>query len=113
VKNNPESKNKAEREGKSGDESADLFPHPASDDNVVNGILLLGALENAFLHSPTSDQAVHSDLFGLPKAVCPIHRLCVNGRVPVVVVEDHRVRRCQIDAYIWKKITVSVIKFHD
>ena len=51
--------------------------------------LLLGALEDAFLYGPLTDESVDRHLLGLSQAMGAVHGLLVHRGVPVTVVEDH------------------------
>ena len=51
--------------------------------------LLLGALQDALLDGALADELVDGDLLGLAEPVRAVHRLLVDRRVPVAVVEYH------------------------
>ena len=42
---------------------------------------------------------VNVDIPGLANPMAPVLSLSIHGRVPVGVVEDHRVRPCQVDSH--------------
>ena len=60
--------------------------------------LLIGLLEDVLLHGALAHQPVDVHVARLPDAVRAVLRLRVHRRVPVRVVEDHRVGAHQIDA---------------
>ena len=50
---------------------------------------LLRPLQYSFLNASLANESVDGDLFRLAQSVRSIHRLLVDRRVPVAVVEDH------------------------
>ena len=60
--------------------------------------LLFLRLVDALVHCSAAHQFVHGDLLGLADAMAPILRLSINMRIEVEVVNNHRVRRRQVDA---------------
>ena len=50
---------------------------------------LLRSLQYSFLNASFANESVNGDLFRLAQSVRSIHRLLVDRRVPVAVVEDH------------------------
>lgn len=54
-------------------------------------------LNNPLVNRALRDEAVHSDLAGLSETMSTVHSLSIVGRIPVVVVEDDRVRGSQVD----------------
>ena len=60
--------------------------------------LLIGLLEDVLLHGALAHQPVDVHVARLPDAVRAVLRLRVHRRVPVRVVENHRVGAHQIDA---------------
>mmetsp|Transcript_8503 Transcript_8503/g.28955 ORF Transcript_8503/g.28955 Transcript_8503/m.28955 type:complete len:795 (+) Transcript_8503:410-2794(+) len=71
---------------------------PLLDDHRVEVELALRALNDLLLDGALGDEAVAHDAALLADAVCAVLRLKVHLGVPVRVVEDHRVRRGQVDA---------------
>ena len=55
--------------------------------------------QNVLVHRALHHQPVHGDLFRLANAMGSIFRLFVVRRVGVQIVQNHRVRRRQIDAH--------------
>ena len=70
----------------------------AAADHLLQEELLLRSLLHALLDGARGDQAVHVNRLFLPDAVHPRHRLRVNLRVPIGIVQNARVRRLQVDA---------------
>ncbi len=59
---------------------------------------MLGLLQNVLLDSAGTDQPVDANVPGLSDAVAAVLRLCVDGGVPVTVIEHDRVRAREINA---------------
>mmetsp|Transcript_14155 Transcript_14155/g.36672 ORF Transcript_14155/g.36672 Transcript_14155/m.36672 type:complete len:348 (+) Transcript_14155:1754-2797(+) len=68
------------------------------DDDVVKHHLLLGALQDVFLHAAAGDKAVDVHRVLLPDAVRTAHGLQVVLGVPVRVKDDDRVGGGEVDA---------------
>mmetsp|Transcript_8505 Transcript_8505/g.28977 ORF Transcript_8505/g.28977 Transcript_8505/m.28977 type:complete len:798 (+) Transcript_8505:345-2738(+) len=68
------------------------------DDRRVHAQLELRALDHLLLDGVRHHEPVHVDLLALADAVRAVLRLEVRLGVPVRVVEDHRVRRLEVDA---------------
>mmetsp|Transcript_5126 Transcript_5126/g.14693 ORF Transcript_5126/g.14693 Transcript_5126/m.14693 type:complete len:262 (-) Transcript_5126:2360-3145(-) len=66
------------------------------DGQEVKVPLLVALAENVLLDGVLADQAVYVDFACLSDPVAPILRLCIHGRVPIGIVEDHRVGPRQI-----------------
>mmetsp|Transcript_46840 Transcript_46840/g.62009 ORF Transcript_46840/g.62009 Transcript_46840/m.62009 type:complete len:124 (-) Transcript_46840:1428-1799(-) len=54
-------------------------------------------LNDFFFHAVLCDQPVHEHVLALPDTVSSVHRLQVDLRVPVRVVQHYMVRRHQVD----------------
>ena len=70
----------------------------ALDDQMIEDHLLLGALDNVFLHAGLGHETVDTHLFRLTNAVRASHRLQVVLRVPVTVEDDYGVCRREVDS---------------
>mmetsp|Transcript_35108 Transcript_35108/g.57362 ORF Transcript_35108/g.57362 Transcript_35108/m.57362 type:complete len:336 (+) Transcript_35108:400-1407(+) len=66
--------------------------------HFVERQLLIGTFEHALLVAVARDQSIHIHLFRLADAMATRNRLHIVHRVPVRVVNDHRVGRHQVDA---------------
>ena len=69
--------------------------------------LLLSTLKDAFLDRALTDEPVHGDLLRLTETMGTVHRLLVNGRVPVTVVEDHLATKTRYMSSPAKQIILS------
>jgi hypothetical protein len=54
----------------------------------TNLALFLGTLKYSFLDRAGEDEPIERHLLCLAESVSPVHRLLINGRVPIAVVED-------------------------
>ena len=70
----------------------------ALDDQVIQHHLLLGPLQDVFLHGPRGEEAVDVDRLRLADAVRARHGLEIVLRVPVRVEDDDGVGGGQVDA---------------
>mmetsp|Transcript_26828 Transcript_26828/g.67577 ORF Transcript_26828/g.67577 Transcript_26828/m.67577 type:complete len:232 (+) Transcript_26828:114-809(+) len=67
------------------------------DQGLIQVQLLRTPVRQPLLHGPLGEQAVHRDRAVLPYTVRAVHRLRVDVRVPVLVVDHDEVRGLEID----------------
>jgi len=60
-----------------------------TDETISYLALLFRPLQDAFLNGTLTDEPVDGDLLCLSQSVGAVHRLLVNCRIPVAVIEDH------------------------
>mmetsp|Transcript_19465 Transcript_19465/g.73536 ORF Transcript_19465/g.73536 Transcript_19465/m.73536 type:complete len:338 (-) Transcript_19465:1450-2463(-) len=68
-----------------------------SENGLLEPELPARSVKHLCLEAPSRDQPIHPHVLRLPDSVAACHRLHVILRVPVRVVDDHGVRRREID----------------
>ena len=60
--------------------------------SLLDILLLLSSLQNPLLNSSLGDQSVHKHILCLTNPVSSVGGLGIHGWVPIIVIEDDRVR---------------------
>ena len=66
--------------------------------NTLQFPFFFGNLDQLHVHGSKSNKAIHHNVSLLPQSMSTIHRLDILLRIPVGVVQHHRIGSTQIDS---------------